>query len=178
MKRVLVTAFHMCLIAVAWIMLSWFSFNSLALGAPESSAPAVAANKGATPQDDSQRGDCGKGWHHHKGRHHGMHRFLEKLNLTDAQKDQIHAIVTEERANIKPLVQKLKEGRNELRAATKEGAFDEQQVRSLASKQASTITEMIVAKQRMKARIFKVLTPEQRAQAQKLRESWIGVFAG
>ena len=151
MKGVMVAAFQMSLIAVAWMMLSWLSFNSPDLGAAESSSPAVAASQGTAPQGDSENsGYCGRGRHHHKGRHRGMDHLLEKLNLTDVQKDQIHSIFSEERANIKPLIQKLKEGREELRGARKDGAFNEKQVRSLAGKQASTITEMIVAKQHMK----------------------------
>ena len=171
MKSVLVTAFQIGVIAVAMVMLTWSSFHSPALGA-EQSSPTIAPSQGAAPQGDSKQGEeSGKGWHH-KGCHHGMHRFLEKLNLTDAQKEQVRSIMTEEHAKMKPLREKLKEGHKEMRAATKDGAFDEAQVRSIASKQANTITEMIVIKERIKTRIYKILTPEQRAQAQKLREAW------
>jgi Spy/CpxP family protein refolding chaperone len=170
MKKVLVTAFQIGVIAVAMVMLTWSSFNSPAFGADPGS-PAITPGQGAVPQGDSQPGEHpGKGWH--KGCHHGMHRFLEKLNLTDAQKEQVRSIMSEERAKMKPLKDKLKEGRKEMRAATKDGAFDEAQVRSIAGKQASTITEMIVIRQRIKTRIYKILTPEQRAQAQQLREAW------
>ncbi len=170
MKKVLVTAFQVGVIAVAMVMLTWSSFHSPALGA-EPGSPAIAPSQGTAPPDDSQQGEHhGKEWH--KGCHRGMHRFLEKLNLTDAQKEQVRSIMTEERAKMKPLKDKLKEGHKEMQAATKDGAFDEAQVRSIASKQASTITEMMVIRQRIKTRIYKILTPEQRAEAQKLRNAW------
>ncbi len=73
---------------------------------------------------------------------------------------------------MKPLVEKLKEARKEFRALTTAPTFDEAKVRSIAKGQSDTITELIVAKERMKSRIWGVLTPDQRAKAEKMRESW------
>jgi protein CpxP len=97
---------------------------------------------------------------------------LEKLNLTDAQKNQMHSIMTEERPKIKPLVQNLKEGRDQLRTLRKSGQFDEAKVRAIAKGQADIRTELIVEKERVKSKIYAILTPEQRAQAEQMRESW------
>ena len=73
---------------------------------------------------------------------------------------------------MKPLVQQLKAGRDQLDALRKSGPFDEAKVRSIAKGQADTLIELIVAKERMKSRIYAVLTPEQRTKAEELRESW------
>ncbi|MGA2401273.1 MAG: Spy/CpxP family protein refolding chaperone [Syntrophobacteraceae bacterium] len=131
--------------------------------------PAVAdVSKAGSKDEAATEGRCGK---HCKGRH-GHHCLWKKLNLTDAQKNQIDPIISEEREKIKPLVQQLKAGRDQLNDLRKSGPFDEAKVRSIAKGQADTLTELIVAKERMKSRIYAVLTPEQRTKAEELRESW------
>jgi len=52
------------------------------------------------------------------------------------------------------------------------GQFDEAKVRTIAKGQTDIRTEMIVTKERMKSRMYAVLTPEQQAKAEKLREAW------
>lgn len=157
------------LLVTVWMAGSWLFLNSLAIGAPEpdtSTPAAVTHQKAKSPDLAKDREFCNFKHRHGKG------KFLEKLGLTDAQKSQVSSIRDEERANIKPLVQKLREGRKELRELTKSGQFDEARVRAIAKAQADTITDLIVAKQRMRSKIYVVLTPEQRAKAEKMRESW------
>ncbi len=174
MKRLL-TGFTITLVAAVWMIGSWFFFNSIASGAQGSATPAVADVSKTGPQDTgAAKCECGHHWKHchgHWKHHHGHHHFWKKLNLTDAQKKEMFSIRLEERAKIKPLVQKLKEGRDQLRALPK-GQFDEAKVRAIAKGQADTITELIVEKQRMKSRIYAVLTPEQRAKVEQMREKW------
>ncbi len=175
MKRVL-TGFAIALVAVVWMAGSWFFFNSIAIGAQGSATPAVADTGKAAPKGEAAaEGHC-KHWKHweHHGRCHGHHHLWKKLHITDAQKTQIHAIISEERAKMEPLFEQLKAGHKELKALRKSGTFDEAQVRSIAKGQADTIVELIVAKERMKSGIYAVLTPEQRAKAQELREKWKG----
>jgi protein CpxP len=180
MKKLL-TGFAVTLVAVVWMTGSWFFFNSIAVGAQGSATPAVADTGKTGPKDEAAaEGHCGmhcKHWKHHHGHcghhgHHGYHHLWKKLHLTDAQKTQIHTIISEERAKMKPLVQQLKAGRDQLIALRKSGAFDEAKVRSIAKGQADTIVELIVAREGMKSKVFAVLTPEQRTKAQELRESW------
>ena len=179
MKKIF-TGFAVTLVAAVWMAGSWFFFNSIAVGAQGSATPAVADVSKIGPKDESAaEGHCGEHWkHRHWGRHghwkgcHWRHRLWKKLKVTDAQKTQIHTIISEERAKMKPLFQQLKAGRDQLNALRKSGPFDEAKVRSIAKGQADTLIEMIVVKERMKSRIFAVLTPEQRAKAQELRESW------
>ena len=177
MKK-LFTIFAVTLVAVVWMTGSWLFFNSIAAGAQGSAAPAVADADKAAPKDEAAKEHCGKwkGHHRHFGRHHGhfglWKMFARKLNLTDAQKNQIKTIVSEERPKMKPMFQQLKAGREQLDALIKSGPFDEAKVRSIAKAQADTLADMIVAKQRMKSKIYAVLTPEQHAKAEKLREAW------
>ncbi len=171
MKRLL-TGFAITLVAVVWMIGSWFFFNSIAVGTMGSVTPAVADVSKTGPQD-AGAAECegGHHWKHRHGGHHGHHHLWKELNLTDAQKKEMFSIRLEERAKMKPLVQKLKEGRDQLRALPK-GQFDEAKVRAIAKGHADIITELIVEKQRMKSRIYAVLTPEQHAKVEQMREKW------
>ena len=171
MKRLL-TGFSITLVAAVWMIGSWFFFNSIAAGAQGSATPAVADISKTGPQDaDAAKCECGHHWKHHHRGCYGHHHLWKKLNLTDAQKKEMFSIRLEERAKMKPLVQKLKAGRDELRALPK-GQFDEAKVRAIAKGQADTIADMIVAKEHMKSRIFAVLTPEQRTKVEQMCEKW------
>ena len=56
-----------------------------------------------------------------------------------------------------------------MREATADGKFNEAQVRAIAAGQAHTMSELIVLKERVRARICnEVLTPEQRIQAARM----------
>lgn len=99
-------------------------------------------------------------------------RVASELKLTDAQQTEIKAIVRDELAGAHLLFEKLKENRMQMRAAASDGQFDEAQVRSIAAEQGQTLSELIVAKERAKARIFNVLTPEQRTRANELLEQF------
>ena len=95
-------------------------------------------------------------------------RLASELKLTDAQQTEIKQIVRDELANARPLFEKLRENRKQLREAGGDGQFDEARVRATASEQGQTLSELIVAKERAKAKIFNVLTPEQRVRAEEL----------
>ncbi len=95
-------------------------------------------------------------------------RVASELKLTDAQQTEIKQIVGDELAAARPLFEKLRENRKQLREAGGGGQFDEARVRSLAAEQGQTLSELIVAKERAKAKIFNVLTPEQRERAGEL----------
>lgn len=165
MKRVL-TGLAVVSVAALWMLGSWYFFNSIGTGTQGLTTPAFADMGKPGPKDDAPfEGHCGKHWGH-RG-----HHLWKKLNLTDDQKKEMFSIRLEERAKMKPFIQKLKAGRDQLRELPK-GQFDEAKVRAIAKGQADTLTELIVAKERMKSRIYAVLTPEQRAKAQELINAW------
>ncbi len=99
-------------------------------------------------------------------------RVASELKLTDAQQTEIKQIVRDELAGVHPLFEKLKENRVQMRAATLDGQFDEARVRGIAAEQGQTLSELIVARERAKAKIFNVLTPEQRTRANELLEQF------
>lgn len=161
MKNML-RGFAVAVVAAGWMFGSWLFMNSIAMGAEEKGPSEKAAV--------TYSGHHGPGY----GDMHCMpfdrHHWGKRLRLTDAQQKQIHAIVEEERAVSAPLVQKMRDGRQRLRDLGKDGKFDEEQVRAAAREQADVMVEMIVARERMHARIYEVLTPEQRAKMDAMHE--------
>lgn len=90
------------------------------------------------------------------------------LDLNQAQKAQVKNILTAERTAMKPWFKQMWESRRALRQATANGAFDEAKVRALASKVAQAGTELMVSKARVRNQIYALLTPQQKALAEKL----------
>jgi periplasmic protein CpxP/Spy len=154
MKKTIIIAFHLVLIAVGWFILTYMFFDAMPSWAQDSSSPCTA-------------GTCQIG---QQSRHHGgMFRLImEELNLTDEQRTQIRSIIAGERTNMQPLVQQLKAARTELRTITANGTFNEDQVRALANQQAGTMADLMVVRQRVKSKVMAVLTPDQQTEAQKM----------
>ncbi len=112
MKRIL-TVFTVTLVAAVWMTGSWLFFNSIAVGAQGSATADVS--KAGSKDESMAAGHCGEHWkgHHGWNGRHGHHHLWKKLNLTDAQKKEMFSIRLEERAKMKPLVEKLEAGRDE-----------------------------------------------------------------
>ena len=151
-------------------------------GPPQEAIAACAdLNEGDTVQFTSPRGNTvtgicrevggglvavpDKGSH---GKHRAMgpgkriDRMAKKLHLTEAQKEQVKAILASERDKIEPLRQQLAENRENLRKAIEADPFNEATVRALAASQNETRVELVVFRARTKSQIYALLTPEQR----------------
>lgn len=97
--------------------------------------------------------------------------LVDGIELTEPQQLRIRAILSTERQIFEPLLKQLTQAEQEMREATANGKFDEAHVRVIAAGQAQTRTELIVLKERLRARIYnEVLTPEQRIQAARMRQ--------
>ena len=113
-----------------------------------------------------------RGW----GRHGGLGGFpaaymAHELNLTDAQKTQIKELWAAQRLTVAPLLRQVLDGCKEMAVANTNGTFDETKTRLIAGKQAATVSQLLVEKQRLISKIYsEVLTPQQRAKADHLRE--------
>jgi Spy/CpxP family protein refolding chaperone len=153
MKKYIIIAFQLTIIAIGWFILTWMLFDAMPSLAQDSSSSDMAVDSDA-------------GQPPHQG---GIFRLImQRLNLTDDQKNQILSILADERSSLKPLIQQLKAGKEQLRSLTADGTFNEDQVRAFATQQAGTIADLIVVKQRVKSKVFGVLTPDQRAEARKM----------
>jgi Spy/CpxP family protein refolding chaperone len=121
-------------------------------------------------QQTDQNG--GAAWAGHR---HGHMQYLAKqLNLTDAQKQQIKTIMQSQRATMRPLMQQMTQNRLAMLNATAGGTFDQAKVQTIASQQAQLMAQLSVQKAQIHSQIYnQVLTAEQKAKADQLRQSQI-----
>jgi Spy/CpxP family protein refolding chaperone len=110
----------------------------------------------------------------HGWRHHGAFAHLAReLNLNDTQKSEIQSIWQAERPTIASLVRELNAENKEMDRTTAQGNLDEGKVQEIAGRQGATVAKLLVEKEKLRSRIYTtVLTPDQRAKADKLQERW------
>lgn len=120
-------------------------------------------------QDGRERG--GREWRHKggkEGRERGFGgRFFERLNLTDAQKEQMQQIAARHRESTKALRQQMRQARQQGGGGDgifNGGTFNESAVRANAQARANAHVEMEVMRARMMSEMYAVLTPEQKTQ--------------
>ena len=99
-----------------------------------------------------------------------IEHIAKALNLTDAQTAELKPFLDSERQTVDALVKKIGDLHKQLDEATKDGHFDEAQVRAIAQQQAQAQAELTVEHERMKAKIYNLLTPEQRARMEELHK--------
>jgi Spy/CpxP family protein refolding chaperone len=129
-------------------------------------------------QEGKERGS----WHKRggdKGRHGrggGMRgfggRFAEKLNLTDAQKQQMQQIAAKYRESSKAMRQQNRGERRGGGFDALNGTFNEAAVRAAAQARANAQVEREVMRARMMSEMYAVLTAEQKAQLAAERQQW------
>jgi len=106
----------------------------------------------------------------------GFERIAQKLNLTDEQKAQVKTITEDSKTRIKPLMETLRENHKQAENLGVDGTFNEEQVNQIANTQAETMKQLFIEKEKTKARIFAILTPEQRTEAAKMKEQFKDKF--
>ena len=110
------------------------------------------------------------------GRPHGdgpgdmMEHMSRALNLTEAQKTQVKAIMDAERAATEPSRAKMDEIHKQIEAVMANGQFDEAQIRALASQGAQAMADQMVEHIRAHSKMLALLTPEQRAKALEMHK--------
>jgi protein CpxP len=115
-------------------------------------------------QKGSREGFGGKGF---AGK--GFDRIAQKLNLTDEQKTQVKTIMEDSKTRLKPLMESLRESHKQAENLGVDGTFNEEQVNQIANNQSETMKQLFIEKEKTKAQIFAILTPEQRAEAAKMK---------
>ena len=118
-----------------------------------------------TGKADGKRGFGKRG--HHRGGHGGM--MFRGLDLTDEQKAQMKAIRQASKETSKPIREQMKANRQKLQTLSESGTFDEAQVQAIAAQQGSLSAQMIVEKEKVKAQMFNILTPEQKTKAAEMK---------
>jgi Spy/CpxP family protein refolding chaperone len=140
---------------------------------------ALTGTMGLAQQTTGQDGATGRGgeragreWRHKgdKGEHGGERgdsfggRFAEKLNLTDAQKEQMKQIAARYRESTKTLRQQMRQARGGNDGFMNGGTFNEAAVRSAAQQRANAQVELEVSRARMMSEMYNLLTAEQKSQ--------------
>lgn len=105
--------------------------------------------------------------------------IAHELDLTDAQKTEIKSIWAAERPTITPLLRDVLNECDQMATANANGSFDEAKARAIADKQAATVSQLFVERERLISKIYtEVLTPEQRIKADQLRTRMHGRIEG
>lgn len=95
--------------------------------------------------------------------------MMQALNLTDAQKDQAKSIFQQARANAEPLRQQLRQNHQAMAQAIK--ADDEAAIQQLSRTRGELTSQILASHSVAAAQFYKVLTPEQRAKADQMRQN-------
>lgn len=155
---------------------------ALAAGIALTGVVGVAQQQQSSPQGDGQgraerpwgQEDGGRGRRGGGGRRGGFGpfgRMAERLNLSEAQLEQMRQIEERYRATFD--AQRERNAGNEGRGRLDPfagGAFDESAVRAAAQARANAQVEREVAQARMMHEMYNVLTAEQKAQLQTIRQ--------
>ena len=96
-------------------------------------------------------------------------RLAAKLGLSDAQKDQIKTIMLSHRDEWKSLADRAAAARKALNDAVTADTIDENAIRQASAAQAAVQADRAVARARVHAEVFQVLTPDQQKQARDLQ---------
>jgi Spy/CpxP family protein refolding chaperone len=92
------------------------------------------------------------------------------LDLSDAQRQQIKAIVTKARADSRPLAERVRAASDAHRKAMTTLPVDESQIRVTMQALNTVQTDLAIARAHVRSDIFAVLTPDQQAKATAARE--------
>ncbi|GGP93539.1 Spy/CpxP family protein refolding chaperone [Shewanella ulleungensis] len=111
---------------------------------------------------------CKKGDKRH-GPKDGMHKMLRKLDLTDAQKEQVKAVVEKYKADRpeRPTDEQRAAHRAEMLALITGASVDEAKATEIAEAQQQKHLQRMLSQLKMQNEIYQLLTPEQQLQFQE-----------
>ena len=104
-------------------------------------------------------------------------RTAARLNLTDDQKQQAQSIMKSARESAQPITQQLKQNRVALRDAVKAGKSDAD-IDQLAASTGTLMGQATAIRTKAFAKVYALLTPEQRTKADQLGSHGRGMFMG
>lgn len=119
----------------------------------------------------------GHGPHGGFGAGHMAEHLAERLDLSQAQRDQIRTIHEGYREQADLLMETVKTARQDLGDRIHAELFDEAAIREAAGRLAAAEADLAVLRARIVSDLRQVLTPEQAAEARELHE-WMREFAG
>lgn len=100
----------------------------------------------------------------------GMPRYLNRLDLTEAQRDRIFDIMHAQAPIMRNTAKAMQKAQSDLRDLTAAPDFSEAKARELANAAAAAMGEMALNRAKTERQVFDVLTPEQRKQLAELKD--------
>jgi len=104
-----------------------------------------------------------------RGPGHKVAHLFEALDLTEAQKEQVHELFSERREEGKAAREALRTARMSLKEAIHGESLDEGAIRSAAAQVASLEADQAVARAETFQAVRQILTPEQQAQLEEMK---------
>jgi Spy/CpxP family protein refolding chaperone len=102
---------------------------------------------------------------HNRGGHF-LERAATQLELTDSQKQFAQSVFKENREAARPLMQQLRQGREQMAAAVK--ANNDAEITRIANQQAQLTAQLHALQAKALAKFYAQLTPEQKAKADSM----------
>ena len=99
-----------------------------------------------------------------------MANIAQKLNLTDAQQKEFHAIFQQAHQDAMPVQQELMANREALAAAVK--ADRTADIQQLATARGKLVGQMTAIYAQARAKFYQTLTPEQRVKSDQMRQEF------
>lgn len=103
-------------------------------------------------------------------RGHMMGLPLKQLDVTDAQRTQMKAVLQKEHASMMPLMTQLHQ-MDQLLKQYEEGTYDEAKVTALVTQQAQTLVQVKVQESRIHSELYQLLTSDQQAKLKEIEAS-------
>jgi Spy/CpxP family protein refolding chaperone len=117
----------------------------------------------------------GQGWGkgHHPDRHHGrmMDHVMERLELTEDQRAEVEAMMTERHDAMEDNIDQLRQAREALFDAIHAAEFDETAIRDAAAAVATIEADLAVERGLGYQEFRKILTPEQQAEFEEMQKT-------
>lgn len=131
------------------------------------SLPAAAL---AHAEHDGDKGSrCERGGMSKHGIHDGKPPYLRDLDLSSAQKDQLFNINYAQVPAMRDQHKQHQQLMGELRATAQADKYDDTKAQQIADKAAKLEKEKVLARVRHEAKVFALLTPEQRKKAREFK---------
>jgi Spy/CpxP family protein refolding chaperone len=112
-------------------------------------------------------GGHGPGW---SGGGRLLERLADQLELSESQREQIRAAHEVYREDVEALSDLMGVARRDLQEQIQAGSFDETAIREASSRVAAVGADLAVLRARIHSDVRQILTPEQAAKADELRE--------
>ncbi len=125
---------------------------------------------GAGLAADGGRGFGGPGGEGRMHGHHGFGRGMRELNLTEAQREQLKAMHEQQREALKPVMEQQRQLHEQIEQALEAGNADAARIGQLTIQAHKLRQQMKAEHEKGMAAFVNILTPEQKAQWDKMQQ--------